>query len=99
MSYTPKCWEATMFQEFLFCQHFEIGEQSIVSKVLRLKEVYQHHLVVTAFVFRPEAAAAPGSVHFDVPDRQTGYKALAELNPRRQWNFVEVRCHGNVLVY
>ncbi|XP_076462692.1 asparagine synthetase domain-containing protein 1-like [Babylonia areolata] len=28
--------------------------------------------------------------HFDVPDRQTGYLALAELNSQRHWNFVEV---------
>ncbi|GFO10837.1 asparagine synthetase domain-containing protein 1 [Plakobranchus ocellatus] len=27
---------------------------------------------------------------YDVPDRQTGRTALAELNPNRQWNFVEI---------
>ncbi|XP_046583049.1 LOW QUALITY PROTEIN: asparagine synthetase domain-containing protein 1-like [Haliotis rubra] len=27
---------------------------------------------------------------FSVPDRQTGYVALSELNPSRKWNFVEV---------
>ncbi|KAL5021075.1 hypothetical protein ScPMuIL_000230 [Solemya velum] len=27
---------------------------------------------------------------WNVPDRVTGYSALAELNPNRQWNFVEV---------
>lgn len=27
---------------------------------------------------------------YDVPDRQTGLIALAELNPNRKWNFVEV---------
>ncbi|XP_067677587.1 asparagine synthetase domain-containing protein 1-like isoform X2 [Haliotis asinina] len=27
---------------------------------------------------------------FGVPDRQTGYVALSELNPSRKWNFVEV---------
>jgi hypothetical protein len=27
---------------------------------------------------------------WDVPDRLTGYTALAELNPDRQWNFIEV---------
>jgi len=27
---------------------------------------------------------------WDVPDRKTGYIALSELNPDRQWNFIEV---------
>ncbi|KAK7483507.1 hypothetical protein BaRGS_00025306 [Batillaria attramentaria] len=35
--------------------------------------------------------------NFNVPDRQTGYKALSELNPGRQWNFVEVNVTQEVL--
>lgn len=25
-----------------------------------------------------------------MPDRVTGYTALSELNPERQWNFIEI---------
>ncbi|OWF47276.1 Asparagine synthetase domain-containing protein 1 [Mizuhopecten yessoensis] len=30
------------------------------------------------------------SARWNVPDRLTGYSALAELNPRRRWNFIQV---------
>lgn len=30
------------------------------------------------------------SAKWSVPDRLTGYTALSELNPCRQWNFIEV---------
>ncbi|XP_059143078.1 asparagine synthetase domain-containing protein 1-like [Physella acuta] len=32
----------------------------------------------------------PQSSSYEVPDRVTGRIALSELNPRRQWNFIEV---------
>ena len=38
----------------------------------------------------PSTCDTVGSSAFDVPDRLTGYSALSELNPQRQWNFVEV---------
>lgn len=34
---------------------------------------------------------------FNVPDRQTGYLALSELNPGRQWNFIEVNVTQEML--
>ena len=38
----------------------------------------------------PSTCDTVGSSAFSVPDRLTGYSALSELNPQRQWNFVEV---------
>ena len=39
---------------------------------------------------RPPKAMDPKE-RWNVPDRITGYSALKELNPRRKWNFIEVR--------
>ncbi|XP_070195936.1 asparagine synthetase domain-containing protein 1-like isoform X2 [Littorina saxatilis] len=43
------------------------------------------------------ACAPEGSSNYNVPDRVTGYSALAELNPHRQWNFVEVNVTQEML--
>ncbi|KAJ8305594.1 hypothetical protein KUTeg_016139 [Tegillarca granosa] len=41
--------------------------------------------VITALV-----DSCDGQQRWNVPDRQTGYTALSELNPKRKWNFILV---------
>ncbi|XP_060576699.1 asparagine synthetase domain-containing protein 1-like [Ruditapes philippinarum] len=45
-------------------------------------------LLNVAFELKPKPSGRKEK--WDVPDRLTGYTALAELNPDRQWNFIEV---------
>ena len=39
----------------------------------------------------------PSDEKWNVPDRQTGYIALSELNQNRRWNFVEVNVTADEL--
>ena len=53
-----------------------------------LSQDIKQPVVVYSLLCRPKDV--PVFDKWSVPDRQTGYTALGELNPERHWNFIEV---------